>query len=157
MSLQQKGIPIREFRLADETKISFPELVVVTTADELEDQTKLVAGMRAALGKGSSRAKNQPASAVDALTRAVPGADGSLIARELAALNDAGAFASPRFEIRQLARWALFAQAHGLPAPKSALELGRMFSIPKCISSDGSGALRPGSKALNCGAGAGKR
>lgn len=148
VSLMKKGIPIREFRLADEAKVNFPELVVVTTADYIEKDPKLVAGMRSALGDGMSAAVKDPSRAVDDLVDAVPSTEAGLALAELRQLIAAGALRTPNLFVgRQLSEWAIFAQSHGLAGPRTANQLLEMFGAGKIGASQ---RRRCGPPAVNC-------
>jgi putative hydroxymethylpyrimidine transport system substrate-binding protein len=129
VALQEKGIPIREFRLADEAKVRYPELVVVTATETARKNPKLTDDLIRAIRKGSSSAAADPAAAVEAISEAVPGTDTELQQTELKELVAARAFQTSRFNINQIESWAFFAGKHGLAAPRSRRQMGLMFGF----------------------------
>lgn len=127
VSLQRQGVAVREFRLADEANVSYPELLLVTESAPAKPSRGPAAAMTAALAKGDRVARIDPGEAATALTDAVPATDAELVGAQLRALNGAGAFGEAAFRGKQLTEWQRFAEAHGLPAPSTRSGLTRMF------------------------------
>src|SRR5215211_2516857 len=113
VTLQQQGIPIREFRVDNFGAPRYPELVVVTTPKTL-DPPGPACPLYDGLSHGYGELNRDPDGALDDLLSEVPGLDGSIQEAQLAALVQAGAFSpglGPPFEAREgTARFDLYKQ-----------------------------------------------
>ncbi len=88
VELQQRGIPVREFRVDRFGAPRYPELVVATRADSEERASRFLD----ALDQGYRALGENPESALDDLLRAVPDLDRGSQERQLKALTSANAF-----------------------------------------------------------------
>jgi len=91
VELQQRGIPIREFRVDESGAPRYPELVVATTTGACPVEPAFMQG----LGRGYARLGNQPQAALDDLLGSVDGLDRGSQEAQLDALLSARAFAAP--------------------------------------------------------------
>ena len=113
VALRQAGVPTREFRVDDYGAPSYPELVLVTTREELDSDHDEIASIVAGLRAGYADAIADPDSALDDLVNAVPGLDRDDQAAQLDALGDA--FAPPlRLDRPTLERWASWEVRYGI-------------------------------------------
>jgi NitT/TauT family transport system substrate-binding protein/putative hydroxymethylpyrimidine transport system substrate-binding protein len=118
VELQQKGIPIREFRVDQFGAPRYPELVVVTRADNANSQS--TNALERGLARGYRELGARPGIALGDLLRTVPGLDGATQARQLQALNMSLAFArggpraTPELDPRSITLWHRWAERSGL-------------------------------------------
>ena len=113
VALKGAGVPIREFRVDDYGAPSYPELVLVTTRDELDAKRDEIASIVAGLRAGYADAIADPDGALDDLVAAVPGLDRDDQAAQLDALGDA--FAPPlRLDRPTLEKWADWEVRYGI-------------------------------------------
>ncbi len=113
VALKRAGVPTREFRVDDYGAPSYPELILVTTRDELDAKPAEVASIVAGLRAGYADAIADPDSALDDLVAAVPGLNRDDQAAQLDALGDAFA---PPLELSRptLERWADWEVRYGI-------------------------------------------
>ena len=113
VALKGAGIPIREFRVDDYGAPSYPELVLVTTGEQLASDRDRIAAIVAGLRQGYASASADPEAALDDLLTAVPGLDRESLSAQLDALGDA--FDPPlRLDRRALEAWARYAVRYGI-------------------------------------------
>lgn len=113
VALKRAGIPIREFRVDDYGAPSYPELVLVTTRDELSANGDEIASIVSGLRAGYADAIADPDAALDDLVAAVPGLNREEQAAQLDALGDA--FAPPlRLDRPTLERWSNWEVQYGI-------------------------------------------
>ena len=113
VALRGAGVPTREFRVDDYGAPRFPELVLVTTREQLESDRELIAAVVAGLRDGYAIAADDPSAALDAEISAVPALDRDLLEAQMAALD--GAFSPPlRLDRAVLADWADYAVEYGI-------------------------------------------
>src|SRR5690242_2316444 len=117
VELQQRGIPIREFRVDDFGAPRYPELVVATTPKTCDEAR----GFLDALQRGYVSLGNDPSGALDDLVAQVGGLDEASQRAQLNALTSADAFgiaagapASSALSNRATRAWLSWATAHGL-------------------------------------------
>jgi NitT/TauT family transport system substrate-binding protein/putative hydroxymethylpyrimidine transport system substrate-binding protein len=126
VALHQAGVPIREFRVDDYGAPSYPELVLVTTREELDSSRDLIASVVAGLREGYELTADDPAKALGDLLDAVPSLDPKTMAAQLRALR--GSFSPPlRFDRMTLERWAAYAAHYGLVDQQP--DVGRAFDF----------------------------
>jgi NitT/TauT family transport system substrate-binding protein/putative hydroxymethylpyrimidine transport system substrate-binding protein len=117
VELQQRGIPIREFRVDDFGAPRYPELVVATSPKNCGEAPAL----RAGLGHGYTLLGEHPDQALDDLLTEVSGLDRGSQQAQFEALTEADAFsvpagASPSSSLpaRATRAWLGWATQHGL-------------------------------------------
>lgn len=97
--------PTREFRVDDFGAPSYPELVLVTTPEQLEEERDALAGAVAAIDRGYAETIADPDAALAELLAAVPGLREARQRPQLDAVL--GAFGSTRrLDRAELERWA---------------------------------------------------
>src|SRR5436189_1277089 len=93
VELQQRGIPIREFRVDDFGAPRYPELVLVMRRSTFRAALQPRCGVAMALERGYREVlARDPTDGLDDLMRTVPGLDNPSQSAQLAALTDAQAF-----------------------------------------------------------------
>ena len=115
VTLQRQGVPIRIFRVDDYGAPRYPELVLVTTSNTLNDDPDLVHEVVDATARGYWLAAADPERALDDLLAADPSLDRADQAAELRALESAHAFRDPgKFDWPVLKSWAQWEARHGI-------------------------------------------
>ena len=118
VELQQRGIPIREFRVDQFGAPRYPELLLVTTPETAD--IAISDDLTAALSRGYQELGARPGIALENLLHEVRGLDASDQARQLQALNMAHAFAqgrstaTPHLDPASIERWRRWAVGAGL-------------------------------------------
>jgi putative hydroxymethylpyrimidine transport system substrate-binding protein len=134
VELQQRGIPIREFRVDQFGAPRYPELVVVTRANSSQRASDFLD----ALQRGYRELGEHPQSALDDLLSAVPGLDQQSQEAQLNALTSANAF-SPTDEggsptamgsLHRYGAWLDWATQHGLVNKSAAGQIVPGFAYP---------------------------
>jgi NitT/TauT family transport system substrate-binding protein/putative hydroxymethylpyrimidine transport system substrate-binding protein len=117
VELQQRDIPIREFRVDDFGAPRYPELVVATTPKNCDE----AGGFLHALQRGYVTLGSDPSRALDDLLTQVKGLDTGSQKEQLQALRGANAFSagaggSPTTDLarQSTSAWLSWAAAHGL-------------------------------------------
>jgi putative hydroxymethylpyrimidine transport system substrate-binding protein len=116
VELEQRGIPIREFRIDQFGAPRYPELVLVAKAGD----EQLGARLTAALTRGYKVLGRDPQQALDDLFNRVPGLDRSAQHAQLESLTSARSFAlgrtvaTPHLEPASVERWHSWAVHAGL-------------------------------------------
>jgi putative hydroxymethylpyrimidine transport system substrate-binding protein len=112
VALREQGVPTREFRVDDHGAPSYPELVLVTERETLDERPELVEGVVATLAAGTRAALANRDAAVAELVDA-SGADEGLMRAQLAAI--APALRPPvRLDREALEEWAEFDARFGI-------------------------------------------
>jgi putative hydroxymethylpyrimidine transport system substrate-binding protein len=128
VALKRAGVPIREFRVDDYGAPSYPELVLVTTRDELDSDHGEIASIVAGLRAGYADAIADPDAALDDLVAAVPGLDRDDQAAQLDALGDA--FAPPlRLDRPTLENWADWEVRYGIVDSRPDVDAAFDFTV----------------------------
>ena len=113
VALRRAGVPTREFRVDDYGAPSYPELVLVTTPEELDSRRAALAATVDGIRSGYLTTINRPEVALDQLVAAVPGLDRDDQAAQLDALE--GAFGKPmRLDREVLEDWADWDARYGI-------------------------------------------
>ena len=120
VELQQRGIPIREFRVDDFGAPRYPELVVATTPTNCGEVPSLLTGLRRGYGFLGER----PDQALDDLLNQVSGLDRASEEAQFEALTSADAFGGPAGETSTLnpihgRAWLSWASRHGVISPSA--------------------------------------
>jgi len=120
VELQQRGIPIREFRVDDFGAPRYPELVVATTPTNCGEVPSLLAGLRRGYGFLGER----PDQALGDLLNQVSGLDRASEEAQFEALTSADAFGGPAGETSTLnpiheRAWLSWASRHGVISPSA--------------------------------------
>src|SRR4051794_227785 len=112
VTLTQRGVKTRTFRVDDFGAPAYPELVLVTKRSTLDKQRPLIEKTLAALAAGSQAALAKPDAVVDPLVKA-SGAESALVRAELAAVKPV---LSPSLKLDRsaLEGWAGFDQRFGI-------------------------------------------
>jgi NitT/TauT family transport system substrate-binding protein/putative hydroxymethylpyrimidine transport system substrate-binding protein len=129
VTLRRRGVPIRVFRVDDYGAPRYPELVLVTSRQTLQDDPALVDAAVRATNRGYEAVVADPAVGLDDLLAEASGLDPAEQKAQLDALMAAHAFepvgALDRDRLEAWARWEV---AHGIveerPAVDSAFDLG---------------------------------
>ena len=113
-------LPTREFRVGDFGAPSYPELVLVTTPETLDERRGAIEGAVAAIDAGYAEVVADPAHGLDALLGSVPELDREQQQAQLEAVLPA--FGSDRaLDPEAIGRWATWDARHGIveqpPAP----------------------------------------
>ena len=117
VALRARRPRTREFRVDDYGAPSYPELVVVATRRELDEQPALARATVAALVRGYTEVLSDPESAVEDERRAVPDLDRAQLQAQLDAVAPAFVGNAPRFgalQPRVLAAWAQWEARFGI-------------------------------------------
>jgi putative hydroxymethylpyrimidine transport system substrate-binding protein len=88
VTLRRRGVRTREFRVDEFGAPRYPELVLATTRETLEEDGELARRVVAALREGTEEALQRPAAAIDRIVR-VSGADRSLVQAQFEAIAPA--------------------------------------------------------------------
>ncbi len=113
VALQRLDVPIRVFRVDDFGAPRYPELVLATSAETLQDDPELVSSVQDATARGYSDLKT--GRAIDDLLRAVPELDPAEQRAQFEALTQADAFAEAGdLDTDVLAAWARWDLEHGI-------------------------------------------
>ena len=140
VALRAKRPEIREFRVNDYGAPAYPELVLTTTRELLQDQPGVVRAAVAAIARGYSEVLSDPENAVAALLAAVDGLDRASVARELDAVSPAftaGAQSFGQLDPARLRAWARWEQRFGVV--KRLPDVARAFDgryVPRSGSRD---------------------
>lgn len=119
VTLEQAGVPTREFRL-DSTGINYPELILAARGETVREDPERLRDAVAALAEGTRAALADPERAVEQIAAASE-ADPELVAAQLEAISPAF---EPVLELdrRDLNSWADFAAGSGILGRQPALE-----------------------------------
>ena len=133
MTLQQRGVPIRTFRVDDFGAPRYPELILTTTHDEVAHDPSLVQKVVDATRQGYAFAAKNPAAALDDLLASDPELARSDQRAQLDALENADAFSPPADFLNQgahsrwLQTWPRWEADNGIV--KRPPDLGAMISF----------------------------
>lgn len=128
VALRRAGVPVREFRVDDYGAPRFPELVLVTTREQLDADRELIGAVVAGLREGYATAARDPGAAIDAEADAVGGLDRETLAAQIAALD--GAFSPPlRLDRAAIDGWADYAVRYGIVAERPDPDAAFDFSL----------------------------
>ena len=112
VALQRQGVPVRVFKADEYGAPSYPELVLVTSRQMLEEDPELVDLLHRATRRGYAFTGHHPKAAMDDLIAAHPELDRAEQAAQLRAMRSPlhpGALEPPR-----LREWAAWALRHGI-------------------------------------------
>lgn len=130
VALADLGIPTREFRVDDFGAPSYPELVLVARAEDLDRDRGLYADVVVALTAGTATAATDPELALEQLEAALPELDPETLRHQFAALDEAGAFAPPvRLDPEVLAQWAQWDADNGIVEDPPSIEQSFDFGL----------------------------
>ena len=125
VTLRERGIDTREFRVDEYGAPRYPELVLAVTRETLDERGELVDSMLAELRKGTRAALRDPAATIDELVRA-SGADEPLMRAQFEAV--APALTPPlRLDRDALESWARFDARFGIL--RSAPDVDEAFRL----------------------------
>jgi len=128
VALRRQRPRIREFRVEDYGAPAYPELVLATTRQTLQDRPALVRATVAALARGYEEVISDPENGVTALVEAVNGRERAQVARELDAVSPsftAGARGFGELDRGRLEAWARWEQRFGIT--REVPEVGLAF------------------------------
>ncbi|HMJ95825.1 MAG TPA: ABC transporter substrate-binding protein [Thermoleophilaceae bacterium] len=126
VTLRERGVPTREFRVDDYGAPRYPELVLAVTRKTLDEHAELVDSMLAELRTGTRVALSDRAATIQELVR-VSGADEPLVRAEFGAV--APALRPPlRLDRNALEGWARFDARFGIL--KAPPDVRRAFRLP---------------------------
>jgi putative hydroxymethylpyrimidine transport system substrate-binding protein len=112
VSLRQRGVPVRVFKVDRYGAPPYPELILTTSRRTIERDPRLVEAMVAATTRGYRFASDHPAQALDDLLAAVPSLDRADQAAQLHVLRP-DLHPAP-FDPATLRAWAAWDLKHGL-------------------------------------------
>jgi len=117
VALSEAGVPTREFRVDQFGAPRYPELVLVTTGERLDDDPESIDALVADLRAGYESVVSDPEAGLDALLEAVPGLEEETQRAQLDALLDARAF-TPALTLdpASVSRWERWARESGIVA-----------------------------------------
>ncbi len=123
VALRESGVPTREFRVDDYGAPSFPELILVTTREQLDSDRERIADAIDGLREGYATAAEDPDAALAAETDAVPALDPDGLRAQMDALE--GAFTPPLdLDRAALEEWADYAVDYGIVEERPDVERG---------------------------------
>ena len=126
VALRRQGVPTREFRVDDFGAPHYPELVIVTSGETLDDDPGLVDAVVAALTRGYQAVTDDPDAGLEALLAEAEGLDEAEQQAQLDALMAADAFEPPGvFNPGPLEDWAQWDADHGIV--ESPPDVGEAF------------------------------
>ena len=117
LELRERLEGVREFRVERFGAPAYPELVLCTSAQTIQDDPTKVERLVKALQRGYDEVLLDPESAVEAMTRRVEGLDREQLLRQLAAVSPAFTAGTPRYGTLDPARlrtWADWAAEFGI-------------------------------------------
>jgi putative hydroxymethylpyrimidine transport system substrate-binding protein len=125
--LRQRGVPIREFRVEEFGAPRYPEVVLFTTRETLEERRPMVEGIVRALSDGTRSVLADPEPAIREIARA-GGADEELVRAQLRAL---GPLLDPSLKLDRavLERWADFDKRFGILQRRPDVERAFAFDL----------------------------
>jgi putative hydroxymethylpyrimidine transport system substrate-binding protein len=125
VALERRGIPIRVFKVDRYGAPPYPELVLTTSRETLEEDPELVDAVLAATRRGYAFAERQPGKALDDLLAAEPSLDRSEQRAQLAGLLPD--LRPEPFDRRVLREWAAWDLQHGLL--QQPLDISQAFRL----------------------------
>jgi putative hydroxymethylpyrimidine transport system substrate-binding protein len=127
VTLRQRGVRTREFRVDDFGAPSYPEVVVFTTRETLEKRRRMVQAVVRALRDGTESVLADPGPAAREIARA-GGADETLVRAQLKAVSPA---LRPPLELNRAAleRWADFDKRFGILEHRPDVDAAFAFGI----------------------------
>jgi putative hydroxymethylpyrimidine transport system substrate-binding protein len=125
--LRQRGVPVREFRVDDFGAPRYPEVVLFTTRDTLEERRPMVEGVVQALRDGTRSVLADPEPAIREVARA-GGADEGLVRAQLKAVRP---LLDPSLALHRavLERWADFDKRFGILPRRPDVERAFVFDL----------------------------
>jgi putative hydroxymethylpyrimidine transport system substrate-binding protein len=128
VTLGQRGVPVRTFRVDDFGAPRYPELILTTTRQELQDDPDLVHDVVAATTEGYAFAVKDSSAALADLLAGTNGLDPGDQRAQLDALEKADAFASDgAFAGAWLRTWPRWEAEHGIV--KDPPDVGQLFDL----------------------------
>jgi putative hydroxymethylpyrimidine transport system substrate-binding protein len=123
VTLRQRGVRTREFRVDDYGAPPYPEVVLFTTRRTLEERRGMILGVVEAIKDGTESVLTDPEPAISDIARA-GGADEELVRAQLKAVSP---ILRPALELNRpvLERWAHFDKRFGIL--ESRLDVDRAF------------------------------
>jgi putative hydroxymethylpyrimidine transport system substrate-binding protein len=125
--LRQRGVPTREFRVDEFGAPRYPEVVLFTTRETLEERGPMVEGVVRALGDGTRSVLTDPEPAIREIARA-GGADEELVRAQLEAVSPL-LDPSLRLDRAVLERWADFDKRFGILERRPDVERAFAFDV----------------------------
>lgn len=124
VTLRQRGLDVREFRIDQYGAPRFPEVVLAVTTRTLRERRRAIVDALAAIALGAERAHSDPAQAAAVIAQADSSGDAKLIRAQTLALRPA--LVPPlRLDAKVLQQWADFSARTNL-LPRS-LSVSRTF------------------------------
>lgn len=117
VTLQDEGVPTREFRVDDWGAPRYPELMLVSTAELRRNQRELADGVEVATARGYEEVVADPDAGLEALLQGAAGLDRASQQTQLDALVKADAFTAPEHTAAATAAWIKWALEHSLVGP----------------------------------------
>jgi putative hydroxymethylpyrimidine transport system substrate-binding protein len=127
VTLRQRGVRTREFRVDDFGAPAYPEVVLITTRETLEERRGMVQGVLGAIRDGTESVLSDPEPAVAEIARA-GGADTELVQAQLRAVSP---ILRPPLRLNRAAlrRWADFDERFGILKRRPDVEQAFVFDL----------------------------
>ena len=127
VTLRQRGVRTREFRVDDFGAPPYPEVVLVTTRETLDERRAMIQGVVEALRDGTESVLSDPEPAVAEIARA-GGADEELVRAQLRAVSP---ILRPPLRLNRAAlqRWADFDARFGILERRPDVERAFVFDL----------------------------
>jgi putative hydroxymethylpyrimidine transport system substrate-binding protein len=127
VTLRQRGVRTREFRVDDFGAPPYPEVVLVTTRETLDQRRAMIQGVVEALRDGTESVLSDPEQAVAEIARA-GGADEELVRAQLRAVSP---ILRPPLKLNRAAleRWADFDERFGILKRRPDVERAFVFDL----------------------------
>jgi putative hydroxymethylpyrimidine transport system substrate-binding protein len=139
VQLEALGLPVREFRVDRFGAPRYPELVLVSSRETLDETRRIACATTQALGRGYDVLGSNPAGALDDLIDEVPGLERDSQQAQLDALTGGDAFSSSEVDSpatiqlppRTTRAWIRWAERRGLlrAGPGSARKIAQGFDL----------------------------
>jgi putative hydroxymethylpyrimidine transport system substrate-binding protein len=129
VTLRQRGVQTREFRVDDFGAPPYPEVVLLTTRETLEQRRRMIQGVVDAVKDGVESVLADPEPAVAEIARA-GGADEALVRAQLKAVSP---ILRPPLELNRAAleRWAEFDERFGILKERPDVDRAFAFDLAR--------------------------
>jgi ABC-type nitrate/sulfonate/bicarbonate transport system substrate-binding protein len=126
IAVRRQGVPVRVFKVDRYGAPPYPELILTTSRETLEDDPALVDAVIAAIRGGYASTEKKPGRALNDLLAANPALDRAEQAAQLKALLPA--LRPLPFDPRVLSEWSTWDVSHGLL--EAPVKIGQAFLLP---------------------------
>ena len=128
VALEQKGVPIRQFRVEDYGAPPYPEVVVIAMRRTVEERPEDLTGALAAIADGVERVEEDPEAATRLVAERAGSADEKLIRAQLDAVTPL--FSPPlTLDRKVLEDWAAFDERIGIVDERPDIDRAFAFDL----------------------------